>query len=100
MYKQEALLLKTKADKLEADGEDEYEVRQQVRAVRLGARLSSGVEVGADEMDGQKQRRVEADSVQMIPDSEQRLAKALEELEDLIVRSPLLPCALERRVVN
>ncbi|ORY74787.1 tubulin binding cofactor A [Leucosporidium creatinivorum] len=64
-YKNEAHLLKQRADKMEHDGEDVYEVRQQ--------------------------RRVHADSVQMIPDSEKRLAKAVEELEDLVVRSHRSP---------
>lgn len=41
---------------------------------------------GADATRGE-QRRVHAESLQMIPDSEKRLAKAVEELEALIVRS-------------
>ncbi|GEM10661.1 tubulin-specific chaperone A [Rhodotorula toruloides] len=43
---------------MEAAGEDEYEVRQQ--------------------------RKVQAESQQMIPDSEKRLAKAVSELEELV----------------
>ncbi|GAA5895465.1 hypothetical protein JCM6882_006261 [Rhodosporidiobolus microsporus] len=57
-YKDESEQTKAKADAMEAAGEDEYEVRQQ--------------------------RRVAADSLQMIPDSEKRLAKAVAELEDLV----------------
>ncbi|GAA6043519.1 hypothetical protein JCM8097_002255 [Rhodosporidiobolus ruineniae] len=57
-YKDEAAETKAKADQMEQAGEDEYEVRQQ--------------------------RRVAADSEQMIPDSEKRLAKAVAELEDLV----------------
>lgn len=33
------------------------------------------------------QKRVHADSLQMIPDSEKRLAKAIQDLEELVVRS-------------
>ncbi|GAA5996778.1 hypothetical protein JCM5350_007785 [Sporobolomyces pararoseus] len=57
-YKSEAEQTKATADKMEADGEDEYEVKQA--------------------------RKVHADSLQMIPDSEKRLAKAVEELEELV----------------
>ncbi|GAA5878856.1 hypothetical protein JCM8547_001490 [Rhodosporidiobolus lusitaniae] len=57
-YKDESEQTRAKVDALEAEGADEYEVRQQ--------------------------RRVAADSLQMIPDSEKRLAKAVAELEDLI----------------
>ncbi|GAA5990714.1 hypothetical protein JCM11641_008474 [Rhodosporidiobolus odoratus] len=57
-YKDESAQTKAKADEMEARGEDEYEVRQR--------------------------RRVAADSLQMIPDSEKRLAKAVAELEDLV----------------
>ncbi|GAA6024568.1 hypothetical protein JCM10207_008655 [Rhodosporidiobolus poonsookiae] len=60
-YKDESETTKAKADAMEAAGEDEYEVRQQ--------------------------RRVAADSLQMIPDSEKRLAKAIAELEDLVASS-------------
>ncbi|KAL8280275.1 hypothetical protein RQP46_007389 [Phenoliferia psychrophenolica] len=60
-YKAEAALLLTRVDKMEAEGQDVYEVRQQ--------------------------RRVHADSLQMIPDSEKRLAKAVDELEALIESS-------------
>ncbi|GAA6060454.1 hypothetical protein JCM10212_000882 [Sporobolomyces blumeae] len=58
MYKQEAEQTKARADEMEHNGEDEYEVRQA--------------------------RRVQADSEKMIPDSENRLAKALAELDDLV----------------
>ncbi|BGP19691.1 hypothetical protein JCM10213_001868 [Rhodosporidiobolus nylandii] len=57
-YKEESAQTAQKADEMEQRGEDEYEVRQQ--------------------------RRVAADSAQMIPDSEKRLAKAVAELEDLV----------------
>ncbi|KAK4704060.1 tubulin-specific chaperone A, partial [Phenoliferia sp. Uapishka_3] len=57
-YKSEALLLQARVEKMEAENQDVYEVRQQ--------------------------RRVHADSLQMIPDSEKRLAKSVEELEALI----------------
>ncbi|GAA5975592.1 hypothetical protein JCM21900_004795 [Sporobolomyces salmonicolor] len=61
MYKEEAAMLKVRADAMEARGDDEYEVRQQ--------------------------RKVHADSVQMIPDSEKRLAKAISELEELLANA-------------
>ncbi|GAA5843352.1 hypothetical protein JCM3766R1_002927 [Sporobolomyces carnicolor] len=57
-YKQEAEQTKATADKMAAEGQDEYEVKQA--------------------------RRIHADSLQMIPDSEKRLAKAIEELEELV----------------
>ncbi|GAA5899719.1 Rbl2p [Sporobolomyces salmoneus] len=58
-YKTEAEAAKATADKMEAEEEDEYEVKQA--------------------------RRVQADSLQMIPDSEKRLAKAIEDLEELVM---------------
>ncbi|KAL7338777.1 hypothetical protein BJY59DRAFT_637226, partial [Rhodotorula toruloides] len=58
-YRAEAVELKKRADAMEAAGEDEYEVRQQ--------------------------RKVQAESQQMIPDTEKRLAKAVAELEELVV---------------
>ncbi|GAA5969914.1 hypothetical protein JCM3765_000367 [Sporobolomyces pararoseus] len=57
-YEQEAEQTKAIAAKMEADGEDEYEVKQA--------------------------KKVHADSLQMIPDSEKRLAKAIEELKELV----------------
>ncbi|BGP11030.1 hypothetical protein JCM10049v2_006924 [Rhodotorula toruloides] len=57
-YREEAVELKKRADAMEAAGEDEYEVRQQ--------------------------RKVQAESQQMIPDTEKRLAKAVAELEELL----------------
>ena len=75
-------MLKERADKLEEDGEDEYEVRQQVSPV------FSFSELARADLGPVQQRRVHADSLQMIPDSEKRLAKAVGELEDLVVSSP------------
>ncbi|GAA5846262.1 hypothetical protein JCM5353_005386 [Sporobolomyces roseus] len=57
-YQNEAEQTKQTADQMEANGEDEYEVRQA--------------------------RKVHADSLQMIPDSEKRLAKAVDDLEELV----------------
>ncbi|GAA6009092.1 hypothetical protein JCM11491_005744 [Sporobolomyces phaffii] len=57
-YKQEAQQTQVIADKMQANGDDEYEVKQA--------------------------RRIHADSLQMIPDSEKRLAKAISELEELV----------------
>ncbi|KAM0791048.1 hypothetical protein ACM66B_004343 [Microbotryomycetes sp. NB124-2] len=57
-YKQEAAQQQNKVEKMEHNKEDEYEIKQQ--------------------------RRVHQDSLQMIPDSEKRLQKALAELEDLV----------------
>ncbi|SCV69611.1 BQ2448_2631 [Microbotryum intermedium] len=58
-YKDEAVTMASRVDKMEQNNEDEAEIRQQ--------------------------KRVHAESLAMIPDSEQRLAKAVAELEDLIV---------------
>ncbi|KAI5478063.1 tubulin-specific chaperone A [Pseudohyphozyma bogoriensis] len=60
-YRAEAKMLLGRVEKMEADGEDEYEVRQQ--------------------------RRVLADSEMMIPDSEKRLEKAVRELRELVESS-------------
>ncbi|GAA5880882.1 hypothetical protein JCM16303_005160 [Sporobolomyces ruberrimus] len=57
-YRQEADATKARADRMEENGEDEHEVKQA--------------------------RRVHADSLQMIPDSEKRLARAVEDLEELV----------------
>ncbi|GAA5942718.1 Rbl2p [Sporobolomyces koalae] len=57
-YKKEVEDNKAVADRMEANGDDEYEVRQA--------------------------RKVQADSAQMIPDSENRLAKAIDDLEELV----------------
>ncbi|KAK4046347.1 hypothetical protein OIV83_006128 [Microbotryomycetes sp. JL201] len=57
-YKQEALAQQKKVEQMEINKEDEYEVKQQ--------------------------RRVHQDSLQMIPDSEKRLQKALAELEEAV----------------
>ncbi|KDE08175.1 tubulin binding cofactor A [Microbotryum lychnidis-dioicae p1A1 Lamole] len=60
-YKSEAVTMASRVEKMEQNNEDEAEIRQQ--------------------------KRVHAESLAMIPDSEQRLAKAVAELEDLIEAS-------------
>lgn len=57
-YTNESEMLKQRVEKMEAAQEDEYEVRQQ--------------------------KRVYADSLQMIPDSEKRLEKAILDLQELL----------------
>lgn len=72
---------------MEAEGQDEYEVRQQVRCADADAVTAGRDWAKADPFGPRSQKRVHADSLQMIPDSEKRLAKAIEELQELVVRS-------------
>lgn len=76
---------------MEAANEDIYEVRQQVRYRQLCS-ISPGRDLNFWLMYSWlgcgscgEQKRVHADSLQMIPDSEKRLAKAVGELEELVV---------------
>ncbi|QRW16496.1 tubulin-specific chaperone A [Rhizoctonia solani] len=75
MYRQEALQLKSKLDKLVAEGADEYDIKN---AVRLSLSLSLSQK---DIEEGEK----------MIPDSENRLAKAIIELRELVVYARTVP---------
>ena len=82
------MLLGQRVAKMEEQADDEYEIRQQVRPPPLvglalpirfaGCHLNEPAHPLA-------QKRVHAESLQMISDSEKRLAKAISELDDLVV---------------
>ncbi|CAE6450145.1 unnamed protein product [Rhizoctonia solani] len=65
MYRQEALQLKVKHDKLVADGADEYDIKNA--------------------------KKIWEEGEKMIPDSETRLAKAVIELHELVVYARTVP---------
>jgi tubulin-specific chaperone A len=91
VYRDEADKTRNTIEKMEKDAAaDEYEIRQQVRA---SERAAAVVDVRADLGDS-SQRRVLAESERIIPDSEQRLAKAIDDLEDLLVRPRSVRCSL------
>lgn len=91
MYRDEADKTRSTIEQMEKDAAaDEYEIRQQVRACERAAAV---VDVRADFGDS-SQRRVLAESERIIPDSEQRLAKAIDDLEDLLVRPTSVRCSL------
>lgn len=99
-YREEAVELKKRADAMEAAGEDEYEVRQQVRSACSTRRPQRRQLTLHSAMSSLPQRKVQAESQQMIPDTEKRLAKAVAELEELVVRPRLAPhllCSLLTR---
>ncbi|KAF8709729.1 TBCA family, partial [Rhizoctonia solani] len=65
MYRQEALQLKSKLDKLVAEGADEYDIKNAKKIFEEGEK--------------------------MIPNSENRLAKAIIELRELVVYARTVP---------
>ncbi|KAB5592100.1 Tubulin-specific chaperone A [Ceratobasidium theobromae] len=65
LYREEALKLKTKYDTLVADGTDEYDIKNAKKILDEGEK--------------------------MIPDSQQRLAKAIIELRELVVYARTVP---------
>ena len=96
-YKIEAADLQLRVQSMEAAGEDEYEVRQAVS--RRSPSLEPLTDCASAPLPHAKhwliffsrpaQKRVQAESAQMIPDSEKRLAQAIADLQDLVVCRPL-----------
>ncbi|KAG8688234.1 hypothetical protein FRC11_005816 [Ceratobasidium sp. 423] len=73
MYRQEALQLKVKHDKLVADGADEYDIKNAASSLALLF------------------KKIWDEGEKMIPDSENRLAKAIIELRELVVYARTVP---------